>query len=211
MTKGVSHPCWGSRSQKVNSGLAVAAQDLTAQLSGVGMDSGPEPGVPAPRLKVWELILVTVLNTKTCNAWGEYICASVCLCVDECDVRVPVNSYQMNVPTPPCKKIMSNIRCEVIMILVREIEHIQANHWSDDILEYTITGEHDNKRMLEELYVHWVRVLHICTPKLQLILINLKISFKIESILKILKPTRERNNSIGNGCDFMFARHSTCK
>ena len=142
---------------------------------------------------------------------GIHLCLCLFMCGWVCDVRVSVNSYQMNVRTPPCKKIMSNIRCEVIMILVREIKHIQANHWSYDILEYTITGEHDNKRMLEELYVHWVRVLHICTPKLQLILINLKISFKIGSILKILKPTRERNNSIGNGCDFMFARHSTCK
>ena len=64
----------------MNSGLAVAAQDLTAQLSGVGSDSEPEPGVPAPRLKVWESILVTV-HYDPRHACGEYIGASVCFCV----------------------------------------------------------------------------------------------------------------------------------
>ena len=192
----ISHPCWGSRSQKVNSGLAVAAQDFTAQLSGVGRDSEPEPGAPAPRLKVWELKEVMVWWTSR-HVCGVHIrvFASVYFCLDESVVWCTCFDYLLSECTYATlqeKQYDVMWWCNVMMIAM---ELIRAKNWSEELffsMKKSLIGPNDKndpirpdradgveddrskniddkRRVSGELYVHWVRVLHLGTPKLEIV------------------------------------------
>ena len=40
--------------------------------------------------------------------------------------------------------------------------------WADGVEDDKSKNIDDKKRVSGELYVHWVRVLHLCTPKLEI-------------------------------------------